>query len=182
MDGLVDYARRQIKCPECRAEHRIPYNGVQSFPNNVTLTRFLDLHRSITGEEPEPLPSQMEKCGVCGEKSFCTRCSHCEKKVCEECGVAHIDILRREIVRINQQVRRGLSKLTDQSEQASTREEKLAQTAASIRDEITESVRRFIKDLKDRESKLLAELDEFTVSETKNCSKHPKEKKFREKR
>lgn len=25
MDGLVDYVRRQVKCPECRAEHRIPY-------------------------------------------------------------------------------------------------------------------------------------------------------------
>lgn len=171
MDGLVDYARRQIKCPECRAEHRIPYNGVQSFPNNVTLSRFLDLHRSITGEEPEPLPSAMEKCGVCGEKSFCTRCAHCEKKVCEECGVAHLDILRREIVRINQQVRRSLSKLTEQSEQASSREDKLAQIAASIRDEITEGVRRFIKDLKDREAKLLAELDQFTTSESKNCSK-----------
>lgn len=27
LDGLVDYARRQIKCPECRAEHRLPYSG-----------------------------------------------------------------------------------------------------------------------------------------------------------
>lgn len=51
MEGLVDYARRQIKCPECRAEHRIPYNGVQTLPTNVTLMRFLELHRSITGEE-----------------------------------------------------------------------------------------------------------------------------------
>lgn len=29
MEGLVDYVRRQVKCPECRAEHRIPYQGVQ---------------------------------------------------------------------------------------------------------------------------------------------------------
>uniref|UniRef100_A0A1B0AGZ7 RING-type domain-containing protein n=1 Tax=Glossina pallidipes TaxID=7398 RepID=A0A1B0AGZ7_GLOPL len=35
MEGLVDYVRRQVKCPECRAEHRIPYNGVQAFPTNV---------------------------------------------------------------------------------------------------------------------------------------------------
>lgn len=101
--GLVDYARRQIKCPECRAEHRIPYQGVQTFPTNVTLCRFLELHRGITGEgeraalavncklcvliavngiEPEPIPSMMERCGVCSEKSTVERCAHCDKKVC----------------------------------------------------------------------------------------------------
>lgn len=171
MEGLVDYARRQIKCPECRAEHRIPYNGVQSFPNNVTLARFLDLHRSITGDEPEPLPSQMDRCSVCGEKSYCNRCAHCEKKVCEECGKGHLDILRREINRINTQVRRSLEKLSEHAEQANKGSEKLLQITGQIRDEITESVRRLIKDLKDKETKLLEELDEYTESETKNSSK-----------
>lgn len=171
MEGLVDYARRQIKCPECRAEHRIPYNGVQSFPNNVTLTRFLDLHRGITGEEPEPLPSQMDRCGVCGEKSFCVRCSHCEKKVCEECKTAHLDILRREISRINTQVRRGLVKLTEHTDQADKCSDRVVQISAQIKDEITESVRRLVKDIKDKEAKLLAELEEFELSETKNGEK-----------
>lgn len=35
MDGLVDYVRRQVKCPECRAEHRIPYQvrySIRIFP------------------------------------------------------------------------------------------------------------------------------------------------------
>nr|XP_027204003.1 probable serine/threonine-protein kinase DDB_G0282963 [Dermatophagoides pteronyssinus] len=171
MEGLVDYARRQIKCPECRAEHRIPYNGVQSFPNNVTLTRFLDLHRSITGEEPEPLPSQMDRCGVCGEKSHCMLCAHCSKKVCDECHQAHLDILRREINRINSQIRRGLDKLNEHVEQSDKGNEKLLTITTQIRDEITESVRRLIKDLKDRETKLLEELDEFLINETKNCVK-----------
>ena len=171
LEGLVDYARRQIKCPECRAEHRIPYNGVQSFPNNVTLARFLDLHRGITGEEPEPLPSQMDRCGVCSEKAFCEKCAHCDKKVCEECKEAHLDILRREITRINGQVRRGLGKLTEHSLQTGRNSEKLHQNCRSIKEEITESVRRIIKDLKDKESKLLHELEEYTQSEAKNVEK-----------
>ena len=50
MEGLVDYVKRQVKCPECRAEHRIPYNGIQGFPTNYTLTKFLELHAEITGE------------------------------------------------------------------------------------------------------------------------------------
>ena len=49
MEGLVDYVKRQVKCPECRAEHRIPYNGIQGFPSNYTLQKFLELHAEITG-------------------------------------------------------------------------------------------------------------------------------------
>ncbi|ROT62087.1 putative RING finger protein nhl-1 [Penaeus vannamei] len=45
---------KDVKCPECRAEHRIPYNGVQGFPSNVTLQRFLEAHIEITGEAPDP--------------------------------------------------------------------------------------------------------------------------------
>ena len=50
MEGLVDYVKRQVKCPECRAEHRIPYNGIQGFPSNITLQKFLELHAEITGK------------------------------------------------------------------------------------------------------------------------------------
>ena len=42
---------RQVKCPECRAEHRIPYNGIQGFPTNYTLQKFLELHSEITGDK-----------------------------------------------------------------------------------------------------------------------------------
>lgn len=59
MEGLVDYVRRQVKCPECRAEHRIPYQGVQAFPTNVTLQRFLELRMEITGEPPDPTSGKL---------------------------------------------------------------------------------------------------------------------------
>lgn len=95
----------QVKCPECRAEHRIPYQGVQGYPTNVTLQRFLELHIEITGELPDPTSGQvMERCNVCSEKSYCSICVHCEKKICSDCKGAHMDILRREIARINNQV------------------------------------------------------------------------------
>lgn len=96
----------QVKCPECRAEHRIPYNGVQGYPTNVTLQRFLELHIEITGELPDPTSGQiMKRCGVCSEKAYVTPCVHCEKDVCADCKGAHMDILRREITRINNQVK-----------------------------------------------------------------------------
>ncbi|RWS12585.1 nhl repeat-containing protein-like protein, partial [Dinothrombium tinctorium] len=171
MEGLVDYARRQIKCPECRAEHRIPYQGIQTFPTNVTLMRFLELHQSITGEEPEPVPSMMERCGICTEKSMVEKCFHCDKKVCAECKEAHLDLLRREISRINSQVRRALTKLQETLSQTDRNSERLTKNQIQIREEIEETVRRFIKDLKDKESKLLQELDQYSSTELSNLTK-----------
>lgn len=48
----------------------------------------------------------MERCNVCNEKNYLSVCAHCEKKICEDCKAAHLDILKREIGRINNQVRR----------------------------------------------------------------------------
>ncbi|XP_053207293.1 RING finger protein nhl-1-like isoform X2 [Panonychus citri] len=171
MEGLQDYARRQIKCPECRAEHRIPFQGIQSYPTNVTLQRFLELHQSITGEEPEPVPSMMERCGVCSEKSTVTRCNHCDKKVCPECKEAHIDILKREISRICHQVRRALNRLQDALSQTERSMERLNVNSVHIRDEIEEIVRRFVRDLKAQEDKMLKDLETYSQVESKNLTK-----------
>lgn len=172
MDGLVDYARRQIKCPECRAEHRIPYQGVQSLPLNVTLIRFLELHARITGEEPEPVPTFLEKCSICGEKvEGVQRCSHCEKKVCPECKEAHIDLLRREIGRLNGQTKRSLSKMQEFKETLKKSEDKLAINQATVKHEIENSCKRLIEDLKTKQQKLIEEVDQFAEQEQKTIDK-----------
>ncbi|GFQ64950.1 RING finger protein nhl-1 [Trichonephila clavata] len=171
LDGLIDYARRQIKCPECRAEHRIPYQGIQQFPTNVTLMRFLELHRDITGEEPEPPPSLMERCNVCSEKSNVERCAHCDKKICTDCKEAHVDILRREINRINNQVRRGLHKLSEALTQTKKNADKLQLNCKQVKEEIDDIVKRYSKDLKVTEDKLKHDLETYTQSEMKSIAK-----------
>ncbi|XP_026668078.1 mucin-22 isoform X3 [Ceratina calcarata] len=166
MDGLVDYVRRQVKCPECRAEHRIPYQGVQAFPTNVTLQRFLELHIEITGELPDPTSGQtMERCGVCSEKSYCSLCVHCEKKCCPECKDAHMDILRREIVRINSQIRRGLHRLQDALALVEKNTLGLQTNCASVAEEVDEIYRRLSKALKDRTEHLRNEVDRYLGTE-----------------
>ncbi|XP_043670989.1 RING finger protein nhl-1 isoform X4 [Vespula pensylvanica] len=166
MDGLVDYVRRQVKCPECRAEHRIPYQGVQAFPTNVTLQRFLELHIEITGELPDPTSGQtMERCGVCSEKSYCSLCVHCEKKCCPECKDAHMDILRREITRINSQVRRGLHRLQDALALVEKNTLGLQTNCAAVAEEVDEIYRRLSKALKDRTEYLRNEVDRYLGTE-----------------
>lgn len=46
----------------------------------------------------------MERCNVCSEKAYLSHCAHCDKKICGDCKGAHMDIMRREITRINSQV------------------------------------------------------------------------------
>uniref|UniRef100_A0A8D9BRK9 RING finger protein nhl-1 n=1 Tax=Cacopsylla melanoneura TaxID=428564 RepID=A0A8D9BRK9_9HEMI len=171
MDGLVDYVRRQVKCPECRAEHRIPYQGVQGFPTNVTLQRFLELHIEITGELPDPTSGQtMKRCSVCSEKSYVTMCGHCDKEVCADCKGAHMDILRREIARINSQVRRALHRLQDMLALVERNMLALQTNCNSVSEEVEEIHSRLTKALKDRTEFLQGELDRYLTTEVKNLS------------
>ncbi|XP_050073454.1 RING finger protein nhl-1 isoform X1 [Anopheles maculipalpis] len=169
MDGLIDYVKRQVKCPECRAEHRIPYQGVQGFPTNVTLQRFLELHIEITGELPDPTSGQvMERCNVCSEKAYCALCVHCDKKICADCKGAHMDILRREISRINNQIRRGLHRLKEVLSVVEKNASNLQNNCTSVSEEIDEIYRRLQKALKDRTDHLRHEMDKYMSTELKN--------------
>ncbi|XP_055606600.1 RING finger protein nhl-1 isoform X2 [Uranotaenia lowii] len=169
MDGLIDYVKRQVKCPECRAEHRIPYQGVQGFPTNVTLQRFLELHIEITGELPDPTSGQvMERCNVCSEKAYCALCMHCDKKICPDCKGAHMDILRREINRINNQIRRGLHRLKEVLAVVEKNAQNLQNNCGSVSEEIDEIYRRLQKALKDRTDHLRNEMDKYLSVELKN--------------
>jgi len=171
MEGLVDYVRRQVKCPECRAEHRIPYQGVQAFPTNVTLQRFLELRMEITGEPPDPTSGQiMERCNVCSEKSYLALCAHCEKKICEDCKSAHMDILRREITRINSQIRRGVNRLQDSLAIVEKNTLGLQTNCLSVSEELEEIYRRLAKALKDRTEFLRCEIDRYLTSELRNLT------------
>ncbi|XP_052862640.1 RING finger protein nhl-1 isoform X2 [Anopheles cruzii] len=169
MDGLIDYVKRQVKCPECRAEHRIPYQGVQGFPTNVTLQRFLELHIEITGELPDPTSGQiMERCNVCSEKAYCALCVHCDKKICPDCKGAHMDILRREISRINNQIRRGLHRLKEVLAVVEKNASNLQNNCTSVSEEVDEIYRRLQKALKDRTDHLRHDMDKYMSTELKN--------------
>lgn len=59
----------------------------------------------MIGELPDPnADAIMSRCNVCSEKAYVNPCAHCDKKVCDDCKEAHCDILKREIVRVNNQV------------------------------------------------------------------------------
>merc|ERR1712227_66607 len=169
MEGLVDYVKRQVKCPECRAEHRVPYNGIQGFPTNYTLTRFLELHAEITGELPDPnADAIMSRCAVCGEKAYVNPCAHCDKKVCDTCKDAHCDILKREISRINNQVKRGLHRIEEALTEVERNQGQLKANADQVVGEIDEINRRLTLALKERTDYLKSAVEKYVSNEMKS--------------
>jgi tripartite motif-containing protein 71 len=112
----------------------------------------------------------MERCNVCSEKSYCNLCMHCEKKICADCKSAHMDILRREINRINNQIRRGVHRLQDILAVVEKNTSNLANNCHSVSEEIDEIYRRLTKAVKDRTDYLRNEMDKYLTSEMKTLA------------
>lgn len=112
----------------------------------------------------------MERCNVCSEKSYLAPCAHCEKKICEDCKSAHMDILRREITRINGQIRRGVNRLQDALTIAEKNTIGLQTNCLSVSEEIEEIYRRLAKALKDRTEFLRTEIDRYLSTELRNLT------------
>jgi tripartite motif-containing protein 71 len=112
----------------------------------------------------------MERCNVCSEKSYCNVCMHCDKKICDDCKNAHMDILRREINRINNQIRRGIHRLQDILSVVEKNTLNMQTNSASVAEEIDEIYRRLTKAVKDRTDCLRNEMDKYVTSEMKNLS------------
>ncbi|CAK9293912.1 unnamed protein product [Gordionus sp. m RMFG-2023] len=51
LENMADYYKRIVKCAECRTENILPYKGVETFPNNLTILSFLELPSVIAVEE-----------------------------------------------------------------------------------------------------------------------------------
>lgn len=112
----------------------------------------------------------MERCNVCSEKSYLAACAHCEKKICEDCKSAHMDILRREITRINGQIRRGVNRLQDSLAVVEKNTLGLQTNCLSVSEEIEEIYRRLAKALKDRTEFLRTEIDRYLSAELRNLT------------
>lgn len=61
MENLVDHVHRSVKCPECRAEHQIPYDGVKAFQTNFTMVGFLEIHLQATETNTEEMEAYIRR-------------------------------------------------------------------------------------------------------------------------
>lgn len=121
------------------------------------------------GELPDPNADQvMSRCGVCSEKAYVNPCGHCDKKVCDTCKEAHCDIMKREISRINNQVKRGLHRIEEALSEVERNQTLLKSNADQVVTEIDEINRRLTLALKERTDYLKSSVEKYVTNEMKS--------------
>lgn len=111
--NLVDNTTRRIKCPECRMIHTIPIQGVQVYPNNITIMRFLDLDLSKVQKENVSKPVDPNVCDQCNKKlDNISKCLECEKFFCSSCKPFHLTQVKNDIKQNIINLRRMLPQLS----------------------------------------------------------------------
>ena len=110
----------------------------------------------------------MSRCAVCSEKAYVSLCAHCDKKVCDTCKDAHCDILKREISRINNQIKRGMHRIEDTLGQVERNQVQLKTNADTVVTEIDEIHRRLTMALKERTDYLKSSVDKYVITEMKS--------------
>ncbi|EFO20548.2 RING finger protein nhl-1 [Loa loa] len=172
LDNCVDLVRRVLKCPECRAEHPVPYEGVKNFQSNYTLTGFLDIHLQATDDNAAQLEAyiqryNLERCKICDEKAVLDICAHCEKRACSDCRATHLEMLKRDLTRMLNQVKRLSNRITEASDGLSKGAELLSLNCETTKDEVREYFRRYYRELKKREEMFIEEIETFNATETR---------------
>ena len=108
----------------------------------------------------------MSRCNVCSEKAYVHPCAHCDKKICSDCKEAHCDILKREISRINNQIKRGWHRLEDCLKQVEKNQQQLELNAAAVLKEIEEIHRRLVNALTERTNYLKNSVEKYLTTES----------------
>ncbi|CAH1789292.1 unnamed protein product [Owenia fusiformis] len=172
LEGLVNQSSRSLKCPECRKEHKLPYAGISGFPNNLTISRFLDLPAQSREPPEENRNLSQNQCRVCENEADLSKCVHCDKMVCSSCKESHVSEMRLEIGRLVNQIRNGLPKVSESISTVENKQEQLKQMCEGVKSEINNSVERHIRDLKQRQKLLQSELDTFLTGEQRSLRLH----------
>uniref|UniRef100_A0A8R1DF06 RING-type domain-containing protein n=1 Tax=Caenorhabditis japonica TaxID=281687 RepID=A0A8R1DF06_CAEJA len=172
LESCADTLHRNLKCPECRAEHNIPYDGVKAFQPNYTLTGFLEIHLQATPESAAEIEEyihryNLERCKICDEKADCEPCAHCDRKACKECRQTHMDMLKRDMSRLLNQVKRLANRITEASDNLSKGIDMLTMNCETTKAEVKEYFHRYQRELKKKEDNFLVEIDTFQANESR---------------
>uniref|UniRef100_A0A0K0E270 RING-type domain-containing protein n=1 Tax=Strongyloides stercoralis TaxID=6248 RepID=A0A0K0E270_STRER len=170
LDGYAESSIGKLKCPECRAEHNIPYDGAKNLQTNYTLVRFLDIHLEASGENTEEIEAyidryNMERCKICDEKTSCESCPHCDKRACGDCRKTHMQMVKKDLGRLMNQVKRLSNRLTESISNVDKSIEFTKSNCEHSKKEVQEYFARYQKELEKREQNFLSEIGVFQSTE-----------------
>ncbi|KAJ8313665.1 hypothetical protein KUTeg_008226 [Tegillarca granosa] len=191
LEGLVRGYSLNLKCPECRAEHRLPYNGVAGFPNNLTIKREKErvtiaatskeeaeqerLQRTVDKLNnlflpPQPPPAQVVQIVI--EKPSLQNVHIGTQILCEPCTKSHIEQVRNDVLRLVSQLRRGIPRVSNVLSVVDDKAEQFKQRAEVAKADVTEVIERFIMELRSRQRLLHNEIDMFLLGEIRSLTAH----------
>jgi hypothetical protein len=175
--NLVDRTTRRIKCPECRQIHNLPIQGIDAFPTNITIIRFLDLDlTNVNSRQNEQNLSNSNLvnpnlCVQCNKKqSSLSKCLDCEKLICINCQPIHLAQLKNEAKQSILNLRRILPKLSNNLGNYEQKKTIINQNYESIKKDITSIIEKLIEDLRNRERCLHAEAEVYIQSQLRTIS------------
>ncbi|WAQ94310.1 NHL1-like protein [Mya arenaria] len=107
-------------------------------------------------------------CTACGRQLTLSRCLHCDNVVCDTCKRSHMEQLRLDINRLVSQLRRSMPNFSDAVSVIERKSEQLHQRAEAGKAEITETIERFISELRNRQRLLHSEVQMWLLGEIRS--------------
>jgi len=92
-------------------------------------------------------------------------CSHCQRRICQDCKDTHVEGLKSDIGRVVHQIRRGFIRLEDAVRGWEAKEEQLKTNLEASKSEIADTFTKYIKELENRRDVINTEVDMFATSE-----------------
>lgn len=148
----------KLRCPQCRAEHSPSKEGAAGFPVNIYLQSILDLLDSDYAVVDEFL-----RCSSCQTVCDATECEHCNRSYCQVCQDRHLDELKRQLGQIAEHLDASTNK-------QKSRFEVYQGHCQTIKEGIVATAENKIRDIRDKEVRLIQGVDEELEQERLGCA------------
>ncbi|CAF1503942.1 unnamed protein product [Adineta steineri] len=148
------------RCPVCRGCYRVPFAGVGSFEVNRTIVNLLE---SLPHTEAKPMLKA--KCAFCKLEDTITVCEHCREAICRKCRRQHYDDFCKYISTKLHETQQETEKLIAKEAENIKNHEDNVRRSKDIANVIRNKVTDLIEKIKQEETKLLHNVQEFSNSE-----------------
>lgn len=158
LERLADNDGRWGRCPQCRQLFRIPFSGVGSFDVNRTIAQLLE---TFPKQQIEQRPALFAKCACCRKEDTITTCEHCKEALCKTCRSNHFVELKNEINKQLILIESESDKFMVKEVESVSKHEINLVKCKEIRQMIQKKVCEIIQRIKDEETKLIDDVDEY---------------------
>ena len=79
LQGLVSDQKSHLNCPQCRAKHEIPKDGVATYLSDLSILPELEAAKVTTRKEETKI------CGLCTTGVVVSYCKDCSEYLCQSC-------------------------------------------------------------------------------------------------